>query len=272
MIGGDDSYLGHVTSVGLKYFSFGKVFTQGFDFSAYQGNVFVLVVSAVASFLFLSLFDAEGSVAAVNHASEISGESIEKGSSLALICTAGMGIIAPLLGVPNVSISKASIAGSEDKAKSGISSLVVALGLLLSLFAWVVPTLFATGTSYNAQTNMYGHLESGALQTVTEASFGVVDALMILIGLSLVKQSVDIAWKELSDSASWIAVVAVTLFTSNLAYGVLAGLLVYDILKLASIKKNPASGMPLALKDIGLSNAILTGVMSLTLVVVPCFA
>lgn len=269
LIGGDDSYMGHILTVGLKYFSFGKVFTEGFDFSSYTGNLFTLILGSVVSFTAMSLLDAKGSIDGVNDSAEIEYSSVEKESKLALICNAGINVIAPMFGVPPVEISKSSLVGSEDKAKSGISSLVVGIGLVLSLFAWVVPTVFATGTSYNAQTNMYGHLNSGTLQTVIECSFGVVDALMVFIGLSMLKHAMDINWKSLSESASWIAVVVGTLVSSSIAVGVALGLGVYCLLKLTEIKKNPEGGMPISLKEIGIPTAVLTGIMLIGVLIIP---
>ena len=62
---------------------------------------------------------------------------------------------------------------------------------------------------------------------------------MVIVGLSMVKHSMDIDWKNSSSSVSLVATIAGTFFLSNVAYGVALGCVAYTLLE---VLKAPAEG------------------------------
>ena len=239
MIGSEDAMQTHLSAV-FSNFSFGKVFREGFDFSAYTaagGSVFLLFVTGVLTMLFAFSCHNEATLTAVYNDAGL-GEADRKARRLALMCNAGMNIAAPLFGGSPVSIGQESCAGAGDNAKSGLASVATSVGFFLSMFVWIIPAVFVTATSSQIQMNLYGH-HGKVLQLLTECSFGIADAVMVIVGLSMVKHSMDIDWKNSSSSVSLVATIAGTFFLSNVAYGVALGCVAYTLLE---VLKAPAEG------------------------------
>lgn len=249
LVGGQDAYMNHVLS-GAMTLNIGKVFTEGFDFTAFTaggGNVATLFVGGVLTYLFIGLFDAQSTLEAV--ACDVSDAEYKKvenfsynnARELATICNAGVNIFASVLGVPPVTLSKESVASSKNGAKSGISSIVASLVLCLSIFVWVIPFLFATytATAGIATTSMYGHIGSGALAATSHAAFCVVDAIMAITGVTMVAGAMkNFDFSSYEDAITFTLVMLVTLFTSNIAYGALSGVIAYCLMNLMQIKKS----------------------------------
>lgn len=120
MIGSEDAMQTHLSAV-FSNFSFGKVFREGFDFSAYTaagGSVFLLFVTGVLTMLFAFSCHNEATLTAVYNDAGL-GEADRKARRLALMCNAGMNIAAPLFGGSPVSIGQESCAGAGDNAEIG---------------------------------------------------------------------------------------------------------------------------------------------------------
>lgn len=198
------------------------------DFSAYTaagGNVILLVVGCVLTFTVMSLSDA----LAVSDASAASSKSYGQGGreeQAALMCNAGMNIVAPLVGATPVAIGAESYAGTEDRARSGLSSCVAAIGFLVNAFFMLMPFLFITVTSYDVTWNMVGHY-GFCLQLLCEDAFSVADMVMVLVGLNMATRSLDIDWHKFSDVSALLGTVAGTFCSSNIAVGLACGTLAY---------------------------------------------
>lgn len=137
-----------------------------------------------------------------------------------------------------VSIGQKFCAGVGDNAKSGLASVAASVGFFLSMFVWIIPAVFVTAPSSQIRMNLYGH-HGKVLQLVTECSFGIADAVMGIVGLSMVKHSMDIDWKNRSSSVSLVATIAGTFFLSNAVYGVALGCMAQTLLE---VLKAPAEG------------------------------
>jgi xanthine/uracil/vitamin C permease (AzgA family) len=252
MVGSEDAMQCHLSRM-FASFKIGNIFTRGTDFSAYiaaGGSVPFLFAVSILNFVMLFLCDAQSALQSVSENSGVFDADDQKQTQLALICNGVMNIVAPLIGACPTGIGKASVAGSKDGAKSGLSSVVASLGFLISIFVWVVPFLCATGFSYDIVFNLYGHYGT-VLQMFSQTAFVVADAVMVLIGLSMIAGCLNIDWKDFTIAAPFAATVAGTILLSNLACGAALGSIVYVIAKVTE-KKNEESE-----KNAGLSLPVL---------------
>ncbi|HWT76754.1 MAG TPA: hypothetical protein VN258_18805 [Mobilitalea sp.] len=267
MIGSEDAMQYHLTNV-FANLSFGKIFSEGFNFSTYTsngGNVVILFVAGMLTFLFMSMYDAEATLRAASASSNAFNADNQKDMKLALMCNAGINVLAPLFGAAPIAIGKESYAGTQDGSKSGLASIIASIGFAISMFAWIIPALFSTAPSYDIVFNMYGHYGT-VMQLLTECSFGIVDAILVILGLSMIKHSMDIDWKNYSEYAPFAVTIAGTFFLSNIAYGVAIGTIAFMIIRLTLIGK-PASGKnPEGIAEFGIPTAVM-GVLSVIMMV-----
>lgn len=243
LIGSEDAMHTHLSAI-FSNLSIGKIFKEGLDFSAYiegGGSVPMLFVTGLLTFLTVSIFDAEASIRAVSDSSGVCSADEQEEVRLALACNAGMNLVAPLLGGAPVSIGKESYAGTEDGAKSGLASVVAAIGFLVSMFVWIIPFLFATVTSYDITFNLYGHYGK-VMQLLCECSFVVVDAVMVILGLSMAARSLRSGWENSEDIAPFIVTVAGTFFLNNIACGAAAGTIAYLLSSVGNKDRKITSG------------------------------
>lgn len=260
MVGGQDAYMNHILS-GAVTLNIGKVFTEGFDFTAFTeggGNVASLFVGVGLTYVFISLFDNQAVLESVAvdvadaEAKEIQSFSYCGGREVATICNAGVNVFASVLGLPPVTIGQESVASTKNGGKSGISSVVASIVLGISLFVWVIPFIFATFTATGniAITSMYGHIGSGALAATSYAAFCVVDVIMAIVGVLTVAATLkNFDFSAPTDAVVFALTVLITLFTSNIAYGALTGVIVYCAANLMQIGKTENGKNLFVVKD-----------------------
>lgn len=217
MVGSEDAMHLHLPTV-LANLNVGKLMKDGFDFSAYTeagGSVPMLMGVGILTNLALMIGQGEA-VFRTDSAADVKSE------GRALMCCGITNLVAPVLGQPVTGISCVSSAGKRDGARSGIASIVAALGFLVNAFVWLFPFVFVTTTSYDIQFNMYGHY-GVVLAMLTDNSFLVVDAVMVLIGLAMAADCIRQDWTTGSAMVPMMAVVGVTLALSNPVMGMAAG-------------------------------------------------
>ncbi|MCD7814964.1 MAG: hypothetical protein LUH20_13130 [Lachnospiraceae bacterium] len=236
MVGSEDAMIEHLSTV-LNSIKFGRIFSSGSDFSAYKeagGNVALLFATTILNFVFINMYEAESVLQVEAEETGVFDANEHKGVQLTLICNGVMNIIAPLYGGVPVTVGSPSCAAAKDGAKSGLASIVAAIGFAISAFIWIIPFLFSTATSYTIVFEMYGHYGT-VMQLMCETSFAVADTVMVILGLSMAAHSLNIDWKNLKETSSLAATVAGTLLMSNLAAGVAAGTLAYVIVSLSAV-------------------------------------
>lgn len=245
LVGADDAVQAHIGGGFETLFSnFGKAFSSetggGLDFTAYEGSVPALIIGGLISFLMLSMYDAEATFVAADEHLNL-GADEQKNVMLAQICNAGMGVVSALAGVTPVQVGKESVAATGDGAKSGIASVVASLGFLLSMFLWVFVFFFATYTNPDVAfaNGEYGHYGQGAYQLIIICTFGIADAVMIGVSLSMMKCLKNINWHEAAEWLPAVVTALASLAFCNLAYGVGVGVIVYCIVYLLSFRSSP---------------------------------
>lgn len=260
MAGSEDAMQFHLPVI-LSSLAPGKVLSEGSDFSAYVasgGNVILLVVGTVATFMLVSFADAVSTVDAVCGSMRGGADPDGPDARKALVVNAATAVVAPLVGASPVGIAKESYAAAEDHARTGLASVVASLGFLVSAFVWVVPFFFVTVNSYDITFNMVGHY-GFVLQLLTECSFAVADAVMVLVGLNMAVGSLSLEWRKFSVASAFLGTVAGTVFTGNLALGVACGTFAYVVAE-ASRKGKALERLgeePSALKRIGVPTLVL---------------
>lgn len=276
MVGAEDAMQAHFTAA-LGNLSIGRVLTEGFDFSGFTdqgGNLVTLMATGVLSYLFLFLYDAESTVVAVSNehdakASDVDAAALEapgeKDLALPLMLNAGVNVAAGIVGASPVALGKESVAGAKDRARSGLSAVVAAVVFAISAVVWIVPALFSTIVSYSIAFNMYGHY-GYTMQLLTQSSFAVADAVMMVVGLSMMVRSFTIDVRDPSESVPFMATVAFTLLFTNLAAGVAAGTVAHVLVNLQGPRRSrKKKGKP----AIGLIERV-GGVPTLVWAVVSC--
>lgn len=218
MVGSEDAQHLHLGYI-LHNLELGKVFSEGFDFTAFTeagGNVAALFGTAVLTFLFLNLSFLEAAV-----------DENEKNTGLVLLCNAGLNLLSPIVGSAPVSVTALNAAAKRDGGRSGITAIVASVGFLISSFVWLIPFLFCTTTSYDIVFNLYGHYGT-VIQMMTEnTSFLVVDGVMILAGLYLLAGSVKDGFPAGGETAVFLATVLCGFLLMNPAFGMAAGMITH---------------------------------------------
>lgn len=279
-----DSWFSYMADgIGGAFADVGRVFTEGTSFA--EGvNAPAFIIGGTLCYLFTGMYDAEATLRAVSDdvnahsdARSLVLSEDEKGGRLARICNAGINVISPLFGMCGTTLSKTSVAGTRDGGRSGIVSIVAALGFLVSLFVWVAPVLFATrtyvaGSMNDFNYNAYGN--GGFIATFTSLGFGVADAVMVCVGASMLRGLRDVDMRDIDESIPVIATLAVTLLTSCVAYGAAAGALAYLAVKLCAFRV-PGEGtvtalrrIPDSLRSVTVPNAVLCVLFVLMFVII----
>lgn len=220
----------------IKEMLFGTLFREGFDFSAFTeagGSVAGLFGRTIIMFVLLGMYESEASVLGADMNGQIMENNYEKHAEKFLFVNALTNVVAPVFGSAPVSVGKQSSASAADGAKTGLASVVCGLGFLISMFTWLPFVVFSV---YTKSVPEYGHA-GFVFPNVIYAGFQIADAMMLFLGLMMLKGVRVMADMDISDAAAFGITVAVTAYTQNIAYGAAAGVIVYIISKLTGFSK-----------------------------------
>lgn len=235
-VGINPDVLGEMYTIGLGFqeMDLGGVFTSGFDFSAYVeagGNVAVLFLHGILTFLLLGMYESEGSIQGANTECQVfDDEQYEEVTGKALMVNAVTNVAAAVLGAAPVSVGKQSAVATEDGGRTGLTSIVCSIGILVAALTWLP---FAILSAYNASVPEYGHA-GYVFPNVIYAGFQFVDGVMLLAGLGMLRSVKKLGSLDWDEAIAFGATVVVGLFTQNIAFGVAVGVLIYAASKLFS--------------------------------------
>ncbi len=246
-IGVNPDPLGEMYTIGLgiKELQLGTVFTEGFDFSGFTaagGNVIMLFVRAILMFVFMGMYESEASMQGADLNGQIfeNEDEYKEKVTKVLLVNAVTNVIAPVFGAAPVSVAKQSSAATADGGKTGLSSIVCAIGYLISMFTWIPFVLFAT---YTKSVPEYGHA-GFVFPNVIYAAFQIADAVMLVLALGMLKGLKNLKAMEAEESVPFAVTVVMTVFTQNIAYGVAAGCVVSVFMVLAGLRKKEIRIVP----------------------------
>ena len=217
---------------GFAGLQLGKVFTEGFNFSAYSGSAFWLFVQGILSFLFLGLYTNAGNTDAAAIAGGYETDPAAEGK--VYVIGAALNAVAPILGVPSSSVGIQSAAGTKDGGRTGLTSVVASAGFLIAAFTWLFIMFFATGTN---GAGMWINETETKLAVYVNDTFAFADLVMVFVGASLLAGAARIDWKNAKEFVPFIITAACAGFIGNLALAVALGVIAYAVFHFASAER-----------------------------------
>lgn len=201
--------------------TFGKVFTQGFDFSAYLakdgnsvGGLVILFITTALAFCMVDMFDTMGTLYGACRGGNLlvegkNGELEVPNMNRAMLADAVATCTGAVLGTSTVTTFVESSAGVAAGGKTGFTSLITAAAFLLALF-------FAPFA-----------------KLIPAYAYG---AALVYVGVLMMGSVKDIDWSDVSVSVPAFLTMAMMPFTYNISYGIAFGLISYLVIKLFSGK------------------------------------
>ena len=201
--------------------TFGKVFTQGFDFSAYLakdgnsvGGLVILFITTALAFCMVDMFDTMGTLYGACRGGNLlvegeNGELEVPNMNRAMLADAVATCTGAVLGTSTVTTFVESSAGVAAGGKTGFTSLITATAFLLALFFAPLAKL------------------------IPAYAYG---AALVYVGVLMMGSVKDIDWSDVSVSVPAFLTMAMMPFTYNISYGIAFGLISYLVIKLFSGK------------------------------------
>lgn len=208
--------------------SLGDVWTGAGDtvFALFDGGFQQLfstpeAFAIIFTLLFVDFFDTAGTLMAVgNQAGLISDEGEIIGSDKALLADSIGTMTGALLGTSSVTSYIESATGIESGGRTGLSSVVVAVLFILSIFAY--PLLSIVNGVFDPELGMV---------------FSPVTAMaLVMVGALMVGQLKDIDWKDNAIVIPAFLTIMFMILSFSIATGIAVGFIFYPIVKIAQGK------------------------------------
>ena len=196
--------------------AFGKVFTQGFDFSAYLakdgtsvGGLVIHFITTALAFCMVDMFDTMGTLYCACRGGNLleagdNGELKVPNMEKAMLADAVATCTGAVLGTSTVTTFVESSAGVAAGGKTGFSSLITAAAFLVALFFAPLAKL------------------------IPAYAYG---AALVYVGVLMIGCVKDIDWSDVSVSVPAFMTMAMMPFTYNISYGIAFGLISYVVIK-----------------------------------------
>lgn len=203
---------------GAKVTVFG-MFDGGFKQLFSSPETFAIIFTL----LFVDFFDTAGTLMAVgNQAGLINDEGEIVGSDKALLADSIGTISGALLGTSNVTSYIESATGIEQGGRTGLTSVVVGILFLLSIFAY--PLLSIVNGVFDASPDVM-------------RNFSPVTAMaLVMVGALMVGQLKDIDWSDKAIVIPAFLTIMFMILSFSIATGIAVGFIFYPIVKLAQGK------------------------------------
>lgn len=199
--------------------TFGKVFTEGFNFSAYLnadghsvGGLIILFITTALAFCMVDMFDTMGTLYGACRGGNLltkkdDGTFEVPNMDKAMLADAVATCTGAVLGTSTVTTFVESSAGVAAGGKTGVTSLVTAGMFLIALFLAPIAKL------------------------IPAYAYG---AALIYVGVLMMGSVKDIDWSDVSVAVPAFLTVAMMPFTYNISYGIAFGLISYVVIKLCT--------------------------------------
>lgn len=182
-------------------------------------------LAVIFSLLFVDFFDTAGTLMAVgNQAGLINDEGLIEGGDNALIADSIGTIAGAMLGTSNVTSYIESSTGIEQGGRTGLTSVVVAVLFLLSIFLYPILSIF---NGVVVDTNAFG--EAIIYSPVTAMA-------LIMVGTLMFSQLKDIDWDDKAIVITGFFTVIMMILSYSIATGIAVGFIFYPIIKVAQKK------------------------------------
>lgn len=191
--------------------SFGKVFTKGFDFSAYLDNhstvaLVILILTTALAFCLVDMFDTLGTLyGACSRGNLLTKEGKIPNFEKAMLSDAVATCCGSVCGTSTVTTFVESSAGVAEGGRTGLSAVVTAGMFFIAMFLSPIASLIP-----------------GAATA----------AALIYVGVLMMSCVTKIDWTDTSVAVPSFLAIAMMPFTYNISYGIAFGLISYVFIKL----------------------------------------
>ncbi len=191
--------------------SFGKVFTEGFDFSGYLSNhssaqLILTLVTAAFAFCLVDMFDTIGTLYGacargnlLDENGNVPNMDREMLSDAIATCTGAV------LGTSTVTTFVESSSGIAEGGKTGLTSIVVALGFIVVMFLSPIAKLVPTYATAPA---------------------------LIYVGVLMMNCVTKVDWLSPAKALPAFITIAMMAFTYNISFGIGLGLISYTLIQI----------------------------------------
>ncbi len=194
---------------------FGKVFTEGFDFSAYLANhstgdlVLVIITSALALCL-VDMFDTLGTLyGACSRGNMLDEKGEVPNFEKAMLSDAVATTLGSVCGTSTVTTFVESSAGVAEGGKTGFASLVTGGLFFIAMFLSPVAALIPGSATA---------------------------AALIYVGVLMIGGVVELDWKDAAVAVPSFMTLIMMPFTYNISYGIAFGMISYVLIKVCTGK------------------------------------
>lgn len=195
--------------------SFGRVFKEGFDFSAYiaangAGSFIVMFLSTMLAFCMVDMFDTLGTLyGACSAGNMLTKDGEVPNMNKAMLCDAIATCFGSVCGTSTVTTFVESSSGISEGGRTGLSSVVTAALFFLAMFLAPVAQLIPSCATATA---------------------------LIYVGVLMIGGVKNIDWTDPINAVPSFMTIAIMAFTYSISYGIAFGLISYVFIKIFSGK------------------------------------
>lgn len=229
-----DVWTGAGETIGACFSGFGELFSSASAFTI----IFAL--------LFVDFFDTAGTLMAVgNQAGLVNDEGELIGSEKALLVDSIGTMTGALLGTSNVTSYIESATGIESGARTGLSSVVVGVLFILSVFLYPFLSIVnGVHVGYDA----FGDFVYYAPVTAMA---------LVMVGALMVGQLKEIDWNDKSIVIPAFLTIVMMMLTFSIATGIAVGFIFYPVVKIAQGKAREVNVVMYVLASLFVLNFVL---------------
>lgn len=187
-----------------------KVFTEGFDFSAYlaangTANLILIIVTSALAFCLVDMFDTMGTL----YGACARGNMLDENGNVpnmnkAMLADAIATTTGAICGTSTVTTFVESSSGVAEGGRTGLSAIVTAIMFFIAMFLSPVAQLIPSCATATA---------------------------LIYVGILMVNCVKDIDWTDVEVGVPAFLAMALMPFTYNISYGIAFGLISYIVIK-----------------------------------------
>lgn len=191
--------------------SFGKVFTEGFDFSAYLADhsaaaLTVLIVTTALAFCLVDMFDTLGTLyGACARGNMLTKEGEIPNMEKAMLADAIATTTGAICGTSTVTTFVESSAGVGEGGRTGLTAITTAILFFIAMFLSPIAVLIPSCATA---------------------------AALIYVGVLMINGVKNIEWTDPEVAVPAFLTLAMMPFTYNISYGIAFGLISYIVIKL----------------------------------------
>ncbi|MBQ8291815.1 MAG: NCS2 family permease [Clostridia bacterium] len=217
--------------------TFGKVFTEGFNFSAYieangMANFILILITSSLAFCLVDMFDTLGTLYGACKSGNLLDEKGDvPNMNQAMLADAIATTAGAILGTSTVTTFVESSAGTAAGGKTALTSYVVAILFAIAMFLSPIAQLIPSCATATA---------------------------LIYVGVLMMKNVRDIEWSDPAIAVPAFLTIAMMPFTYNISFGIGFGLVSYVLIRVFTGKAKEVSVSTYVLTAIFLAMFLLT--------------